>query len=158
MKTGKIATLAIAGLEPPASRDTEKPVSFDGAAQVALKRVAVTPQDGKITLDVRLALPLGYKINLEAPMAYKLEMEGKAGPIRRDQAGRHKLEKPADRFTVPLQIDSNGQDTVKVSLNYYYCQDGGEGLCKFGSVVFTVPIQLEEGAGKSEITLKHTVK
>ena len=51
---------------------------------------------------VAIKLPDGYKMNAEAPMAYKLNFEGERGPVDRKLAGRHKLPKPVDQFSVPL--------------------------------------------------------
>ena len=51
-----------------------------------------------------------------------------------------------------------GRDKVELSLVFYYCQEGGEGLCKIGSVVWTVPIKIDAVSKSSVVSLKHTVK
>ncbi len=157
VKTGKVETLAIEGLRPPASRESEKPAQLDGAPEVAVAPVTLAPRDGKVTLRVQLQLPPGYKINPDAPMAYQVQFEEPRGPFVDAAAGRHKLDKPAAEFTVPLGVEGPGKGTVKVSLQYFYCQEGGEGLCKIGSVLFTVPLTIQSGAKDSSVTLKHVV-
>jgi hypothetical protein len=43
-------------------------------------------------------------------------------------------------------------------MNYYYCQEGDNGLCKIGSVVWTIPVQLSADATTSTIAVPLTVK
>ncbi|MCO6458274.1 MAG: redoxin domain-containing protein [Pirellulaceae bacterium] len=156
LASGKVGTLVIEGLEPPAAEAPRKP-SFKGAAQVQVPAARLKAEDGHVTLNVRLQLPAGYKINAEAPMAYFVEMEGDTGPLDRQQAGRHPLDQPADQFAIRLAATTAGSETVRVAMNYFYCQDGAEGLCKVGSVVFTVPLTVADDAPQSAVELRHVV-
>ena len=144
LKNGnKLSTLEIAGLTPPAPAASAGKPKFPGAKQVELPKAVAKAVDGKLTLAVELTLPEGWKINAEAPLAYLVEAEGDSGPIDREAIG--KLVKPKERaakfeITVPVKAASGGEK-LKVSLTYYYCQTKETGLCKVGSVIWTVPVE-----------------
>ncbi|MCA9228855.1 MAG: redoxin domain-containing protein, partial [Planctomycetales bacterium] len=157
--TKKVSTLSIAGLE-----SAKKPAAASAGLrlaspnEVAVPAAKVKPTDGKIELAVELKLPEGWKINKMAPMKYKLEFPEAEGAVVRDQAGAKSLSEPAASFTVPLEISGTGDDRVKLGFNYFYCQEGNEGLCKIGSVLFNIPLQIDESATTSQVKLQHTVE
>jgi DNA-binding beta-propeller fold protein YncE len=76
LATGKVATLAIAGLKPPGA-NAETPTAapapkkpgFKGAAQEKLEAATVKPVDGKVKFAVSLKVPSGWKMNPDAPMS-----------------------------------------------------------------------------------------
>ena len=173
LKDNKVSTLSIAGLAPPKPPAASKP-SFvlPGAARETLQPVTVRPESGKIRLTVDLQLPAGYKINEDAPTAYRVDFPAASGkeaspaeskpaprPIGREGLGKSiRVEKPAAKFEISLPVDAQtGRDTLEVSLNYFYCQSGAEGLCKAGSVVWTVPIEVAPDAATSVVPLRHRV-
>lgn len=160
----RVQTLAIEGLVPPAKpAATAGPSPFADATAVEAPAASVRPVDGKVTIAIELKLPEGYKINKLAPMAYQVEadgaVEGAAGPV--DPTGLAKLERvkePAERFTFQVPVAAKmGNARIKVSLAYYYCQEGAEGLCKAGSVVWTVPLEIAENGAGTEVSLSHQV-
>jgi thiol-disulfide isomerase/thioredoxin/sugar lactone lactonase YvrE len=159
----RVTTLPLAGLtppEPPAS--SSAPGLAAGARQEKLQAAAVRPEDGSIRLEVTLALPSGYKINTLAPMSYSVKAAGgsaSTGPVQLAALEKStRLEKPAARFTIRLPVQSDtGEQTLEVGLVYYYCREGAEGLCKVGSVVWTVPIRLSADAEASAVPLRHQV-
>jgi thiol-disulfide isomerase/thioredoxin len=155
----RVATLAIKGLEPPAPPRIDARPSFPGAAQVDLAAASVKAVEGKVRLQVALELPEGYKINAQAPLRYLVEAETPKGPI-----GREALDKLMDvdqrstSFDIELPSAAAGMDTLKVSLAYYYCQTGAEGVCKVGSVVWTLPLNLSADAADTSVRLSHSVR
>jgi sugar lactone lactonase YvrE len=155
---GKVATLEIKGLGPPkASRPAAKP-SFPEAPQIDVAAARVKPNDGKVHLQVALELPAGYKINPQAPLRYLVEAEGDRGPIDRGSLGAlQTVEKPAASFEIELPTSAPGADQVKVSLAYYYCQEGSEGVCKAGGVVWKLPLTVAADASESTVKLPFTV-
>ncbi len=142
---------------PPTPAVPSKP-SFKNAEQVTLKAAKVKPADGAVHLAVQLELPTGYKINALAPMRYWIEAQGTTGPLDRAALGKpQKLDHPAAAFDVRLPVkESTGSETVTLSMNYYYCQEGDSGLCKMGSVVWTIPLELAPDApsGAAPVPLK----
>jgi thiol-disulfide isomerase/thioredoxin len=156
----KISTLEIAGLQPPPPAEPSGKPKFPSAKQVELPKAVVKAVDGKLAVTVALELPEGWKINAEAPMAYLVEAEGDAGPI--DRAATGKLVRPKERtatfeIAVPLRA-ATGADKLKVSLIYYYCQSKETGVCKVGSVVWTVPLELADDAKSMILSLPHKIE
>jgi len=158
LATGQVGTFVVSGLAPPQppTAPTARP-DFSRAAQVMLEPAKVKATAGTITLQVALNLPTGWKINPLAPAGYWLEAAGDAGPIARNALGRRKLDRPAAEFAVKLPIRGPGTETVKLAMDYFYCQEGAEGLCKVGSVVWTVPLVIDESAPTESVLLPYDV-
>lgn len=151
----RVKTLAIEGLGPPAAVDEQTRADPPEGHAIKVPPTELKPKDGAISLAVELTLPDGYKINPRAPMSYRVEAVEAKGPLRRAALGKStRLKKPAARFEVPLPVDgTSGKDTVNLTLTYYYCQEGAEGLCKVGSAVWSVPITLSSKATAASVPL-----
>jgi hypothetical protein len=163
----KVSTLAVTGLRLPEPDVTPK--SLTAAVEEKLAPQAVRAEAGAVRLKVRLQLPPAYRLNPLAPMAYRLEAAGgpagaggpqPAGPIRREGFGRPvRLEKPAEVFEIRLPVAAaSGHDALRVVLDYYYCREGAEGLCKFSTVAWSVPLELSATAPRNVIELRHDVR
>ena len=138
----KVATLAIAGLEPPQPAKAQIKSPFAGVTAVELPPATVKPEDGKVRLDVSIELPLGYKVNPQAPVRYQVDA-AEAGPLDRQALGKLESTAPAKHFTIELPVkEATGRQQVTVSLALYYCQDGSEGVCKAATAVRTFPLEL----------------
>lgn len=151
-----VSTLEIAGLEPPPPPQP-KPVSrFSAARRIELPGQQVKADQRTLRLNVALQLPPGYKINELAPMSYLLEADGTDGPLDRGAMGEPvRLDKPSRTFEIAIPLKSaQGTDRVTVSLAYYYCQEGGEGLCKMDTVAWELPIELREDAASTAVELQ----
>jgi hypothetical protein len=161
-QNNKVSTFVVAGLEPPqgGKAAVEEQPSFPRAKQVELEPAQVKPADGKIQLDVSLKLPVGWKINPLAPQRYFVEIVEKSGPVDRKAVNKLvKVEPPAKEVSIELPIsEASGKETLKVSMEYYYCQESNEGLCKTGSVTWTVPLVLSDDAKESKIAIPYVVK
>jgi sugar lactone lactonase YvrE len=155
----KVATLALAGLEPPAREKASAKPSFDGATKVDLAAADVKPADGKVRLKVELMLPEGYKLNPLAPLRYLVESSEAGGCVARDVVGKLvSVKEPASSFEIELPLRAEtGSDQLAVSLVYYYCQEGSEGVCKAGSVVWQLPLRLSATAPQGVAPLPFTV-
>ena len=60
-------------------------------------------------------------------------------------------------LTLPVTAAA-GRETLKLSLAYYYCRAGAEGLCKVGSVRWTVPLIIDNSASNQPVVLSHEVR
>lgn len=158
LKSGEVRTLPIAGLAPPGAAPLEKP-DFEGASQVKIPVTRLAPKGDQVVLKVQLALPRGFKVNPLAKMSYWLDVKGDTGPVDRAALGNVKLTEPTAMFDVPIPVAEEGRDLVSVSLRYSYCsdQDDGTGVCKFGAVVFTVPLIVQSDSEASTALLQHTI-
>lgn len=158
LRTRKIGTLAIPELKPPTSAAPAKP-DFASATPVKIGPLNLRPEGGKTTLKVQLTLPVGFKLNPLYRMSYWVEAEGESGPVSRAQLGKKSLASPATNFDVPLSVAGEGMETVSISLRYSYCseEDDGTGVCKFGAVVFAVPLEISETGARSSAILRHSI-
>ena len=93
-------------------------------------------------------------------MRYWLDSEAAAGSVDRAELNEwHKLAKPATEFDIRLPVkQATGADSVTVSLNYYYCQEGENGVCKTGSVVWKIPLELTADGSSKPLPIHLTVK
>ena len=156
----RVATLDISGLEPPRPA-AEADIPLDPQArQITLKASPIDPAENQLQLAVTLNLPEGYKINPAAPMGYRLQAAGDQGPLDRTKVDKWtKLAEPSREFRVRLPLTGNsGSDEFQFALTYYYCQDGAEGLCKVGTAVWTIPIELSAEADGNEVALSLEVE
>ncbi len=156
LANGSVATLEIKGLTPPASPKTSESPATDDAETVQLPAARLAPADGKVTLNVRLELPAGWKINPAAPMRYQVSKAGEAGPFADLSADWLKVNPPKSSFSVPLTVRGSGDERLTIRTVYYYCQEGGEGLCKVGSVAWTIPVSVSDDAPQAAVTLTHS--
>jgi thiol-disulfide isomerase/thioredoxin/DNA-binding beta-propeller fold protein YncE len=148
----RVATVRIDGLKPPAKPVAAQKPSFDGVPVVDAGQVSVSPdKKGAVALQVKLTLPVGWKINPLAPASFYVEAVGDSGPVDRSALGKTvRLAKPDAAFTIPLSVTAAaGEQTLRVLTDYYYCQQDERGLCKTGRVAWTV--KLAVGAGKTSI-------
>ena len=130
-----------------------------------LPLAVVRAEHGELRLRVELQFPAGYKINSLAPLEYRIENAGQgdagaAGVVVRTGFGKAvRVEKPAAEFEIRLPVNGqSGRDVVEVAVNYYYCREGSEGLCKIGSAAWIVPVELSATAETSVIRLRHRAK
>jgi hypothetical protein len=68
------------------------------------------------------------------------------------------VDKPTTEFSVRIPVKGEGEDTATVAVSYFYCQEGNEGLCKVGGVVFTLPLKVSSSATESTVILEHKVE
>ena len=155
----KVSTLEIKGLTAPEIPKPSSKPSFAGAEQVELPVAKVKAVDGKVRLKVALELPAGYKINPLAPLHYFIEANESRGPIGRNALGKlAEVSEKSPTFEIELPASgATGVEQLTVSLAYYYCQTGSEGLCKAGNVVWNVPVSLSADAPDSTVRLPFKV-
>lgn len=155
----RVSTLAISGLQPPVDPQPIRQPVFPNVTRVDLETIDVRPENKTLKLHVDLVVPQGFKLNPAAPMGYLVRATGDDGPLNREELGTwSKLPEPTSAFdvNVPLTADQ-GEAPLELGLTYYYCREGREGLCKVGSVIWSVPIRVAEDAATSKATLKFEI-
>ncbi|HEX4132961.1 MAG TPA: thioredoxin-like domain-containing protein [Pirellulales bacterium] len=143
----QVSTLPIAGLQPPRPAEPATP-PMDDTKYTVVSPMRLAARDGAVTIGVVVELPEGWKINPLAPMQYRAEPGGSKGPIDRAALGKAvKLDRPSQRLEIRLPVTAAaGDDRVRIALNYYYCQDGREGLCKAATAAWEVPLTVAADA------------
>ena len=163
LKTSQASTLAIAGLKPPQppAAVVKRPV---GSTE-RLPLTVVRAEHGELRLRVELEFPEGYKINALAPLEYRVdeaesqEANGARAILRTGFGKPVRVEKPAAKFEIRLPASGPaGRDVVQMTVDYYYCREGSEGLCKIGSAAWIVPVELSATAETSVVRLQHRIR
>jgi thiol-disulfide isomerase/thioredoxin len=155
LQTGKVQPFMIDGLAPPNPvKRADDSTDGDGRkpTRVAAQRVA----PGTLTFEADLHIPKGYKLNLLAPLSFRLGAAGDQSVVAAGQFGeRAEIEAPTEgttvKFAVPLAAKA-GNGELKVTLSYGFCRDGAGGLCKLGTASWLVPIEV---AADAKTTLIH---
>jgi thiol-disulfide isomerase/thioredoxin len=141
LKTRKVATLPLEGLEPP--HPAVRAPSFLNAKVIDLPAVEAAP--GKsIALDVTIPLPKELKLNEESPLTYLVETPGKTGilaPEVRPEGQKIKPPAPSFRIEVPLAKAAAAGEKLdlRLSLQTLVCSHSSN-LCMIRSFVWNVPI------------------
>jgi sugar lactone lactonase YvrE/thiol-disulfide isomerase/thioredoxin len=156
----RVATFEIRGLSPPRPATAATVTPASRGQEVRIDPISLKPADGLVWLKAALKLPAGYKINPIAPMRYKLTSPASTGPVDRAALGRStKVDPPAAEFQIELPLaKSEGEETIEATLDYYYCRDGAEGVCKAGRVTWLVPLTIAATASDSTASLRLTVE
>jgi thiol-disulfide isomerase/thioredoxin len=168
LKNGnKVSTLKIEGLTPPgvgetSAADKTGAVESNAALLADAVPVALPPQsvravNGQVKLHVQLQLPPGWKINPLAPQRYQVTATGGTGPVARSSLGKpRQVAPPTDGFDVTLPVSGPGAETLQLALDYYYCDHDG-GVCKTGTVAWTVPLEIAADAPAETVRLAYRV-
>ena len=163
LKTLQVRTLAIAGLKPP--QPPAAAAKRPAGNIETLPPVVVRAEHGELRFRVELEFPADYQINSLAPLEYRVEDAQQppaigVGAIRREVFGKSvRVEKPAAEFDIRLPVNGPaGRDVVEIAVDYYYCREGAEGLCKIGSAAWVVPLELSPTAEKAVVPLRHRAK
>ena len=154
--TRATTTLTIAGLEPPAKPTPPFP-SFAGAREVTADALRVTAVDGRANVEIAIAFPAGWKLNPFAPQRYYLLPDSAQGVVSSANLPTTGVdnEPAAVPMKVSIPVDGDGTGSIKVGFEIYYCQDGGEGLCKVAPYVVTIPLTVAaDGSAVGSIPLR----
>ena len=162
LKTRKFTTLKIEGLKPPTVTPTKHDPAkvFADIKPVDLPVAKVPAADGKIRLRGRIELPFGWKINKAAPMTYWIDAASGGELLAAEALGKlHSIDKPGENFEIVLPAKSTeGKASLNIGLQFYYCRDGAEGVCKEQTSRFTLPIEIDANApsdaGKPALEIK----
>lgn len=158
-----VSTLTIAGLAPP-EPVTRPPEPPPGPASVEhrVAPVVLRPEGGQVRLALQLELPEGMKVNAAAPWSYRVEAAESAPKpvVAEEMLGKpRRIDQPASTVEIPIAVQAaEGRQTLRVTLRFFYCRAGAEGLCRMGSVAWLVPLEVSESAKQSVATLRHTVR
>ncbi|MBW3597492.1 MAG: hypothetical protein KY475_09490, partial [Planctomycetes bacterium] len=154
----RLETLEIRGLTPPEPVESEPAPSFAGAPRTEAPPAKIKPRDGKVTIAIQLDLPQGWKINDTAPNAYRVVANDESGPVQRAALGAMtRWEGASPSFTIDLPVRGEGKDSLDVGVTFYYCQEGGEGLCRVGNAAWTLPLEVTSTADATGAELTHEV-
>lgn len=158
----RVSTLEIPGLSPPERQDSSESTNestTEESEPIAAELPTLKPSQGKAALRVQLQLPDGYKINDLAPMIYRIKLKGDAGPLDQEALVKAvRVNPPASEFEVSIPVrEESGEASIILAVVYYYCQEGGEGLCKVGTVSWKLDLKVDPSSTEDAPTLQYTV-
>jgi len=156
----RVSTLEIKGLNAPERPRSPTASPLAEGETVELPSMAVQAPDGALRLQVDLELPEGYKINPLAPMRYQVDASNGKGPIARENLGKSMaVTEPATSFEIRIPVAAaEGEETLRVALTYFYCQERSAGLCKVGHVNWQVPLSLSPSGSAEPVALSYQVE
>lgn len=157
---GKVETLEIDGLRAPVLLEEPKRRRLSDAPQGKVTGKTIKAIDGHAQFKVKLELPLGWKLNPDAPLTYRIVDETFDGPVDNSAVAEDgtRVSPIRSEFDVKLPVLATaGSDEVTIEVTYYYCQEGGEGLCKVGGVQWQVPFELKQDAEAEAIELTYEI-
>ncbi len=153
LKTGKVETLGIHGLEKVESvakveSDTDEWLLLADAPTIELPVQKLKP-DQTIQLMVKIELKSGQKFNPGSPLKYLITIEVPLLSYE-FQEQIQVIEIPSTEFMLPVQTLSNaGDGAFTLDLLYYYCEDAAQSLCYIRSVRYVIPFEIvPDGADK----------
>lgn len=144
VETGQVATFQFSNVGK-LMADRMSASTFRGEV-VDLPEQSVAPGSATMVFDV--AVPDGYKLNLEAPFYLALGSENeKTLAIPSESRGNSE---PNPKFPKSLAFfATSGTTTLVVDTVVYYCETGKESLCYFKSVRFRVPVRIKADVGST---------
>ncbi len=149
LKTKAVTTLKLQGVEAPKPPEPDRP-SFPNPTKATLPAATVTA-NGDLTLAVELRLPAGWKLNPDAKPAYVVETLPGAMPAWSETKT---LDEVKSKFDVKVPAGKvNGAGGLRLSLVYYECTEGKEGLCRIKSQIWDVPLKFDAAATNRVVQL-----
>lgn len=145
LKTRRTETLQIKGLEKLRPRKVKQ---FAGET-IELPLQSIEPGDA--TLNLKLELPDGYKLNAQAPTS--LTINASAGQVV--NLTEQVFSNPRFPVTVPIKV-SEGEGVLRADFVVYYCEAVKESLCFFKEARVSIPVKAVKGSGNH--TLSGTYK
>ncbi|GIW94783.1 MAG: hypothetical protein KatS3mg110_2824 [Pirellulaceae bacterium] len=155
LATGKVSTLTIQGLEPPAQAPPAPPAD---SPPVRLTETVWKVQNDHALMRIDLALAPGWKLSSEAPVELWIEAEGSNPGFDASALGYRSVTPAAEsQIALDLPVRSTGTGQLTVTLVVYYCQSE-EGLCRAASAAWQIPYRLASTEGESPLVLRHRIE
>ncbi|QDU28289.1 Thiol-disulfide oxidoreductase ResA [Anatilimnocola aggregata] len=150
--------LELKGLGPPVLAKVVSPPAVSGKPRT-FEAATIKPTEDKLKVAINLALPADFKLNPGAPVRYYVHAAEENPVVAPAATGKWlTLEATASDFELelPLQAKATG-GPVMISLAFYYCRSGAEGVCKAGEVTWSGRIAISDRAEDTRLELKHVV-
>ncbi|HEV3257854.1 MAG TPA: thioredoxin-like domain-containing protein [Gemmataceae bacterium] len=150
LKTRAVRTLALRGVAAPKPVLARRRPVFPNPVRTRLRPTTV-PGDGELTLQIKLLVPRGSKLNPQAKMAYVVETLPGAKASWSEIKTVPEV-KPAFSLTVPAGKLA-GASGLRLSLVYYECGEGSAAICRIKSQIWEVPLAFDAKATSRVIQL-----
>ena len=161
LRSKEVKTLEISGLSPPNLASPlveEEEISAKREFRIA-RPILRSAVDGSIRLRIALPIPLGWKLNPLAPMSCRIDEMDREGLVptlvHSDIVGTEIfLQQPRAEVEVPIRLKQPaGECILRVTVTYFVCTEGQEGLCRIESARWQFPLQVQPDGPSDPIVL-----
>ena len=134
----KTSTLATPGLKPPVIELETRP-DFADATQIVVEPIALGSKKRDLRFDVQLQLSEFIKLNELASNGCFIDfLDENKNVIERGDF--KSVDAVSGQVTFDVNSIPDSTKFVRISMVYYFCLEGGEGICRIGSAVWNVPL------------------
>jgi sugar lactone lactonase YvrE len=151
LKTKRVETLQFKGMEK--LRPRARSARFRGELT---ELPAQTVEPGQATLELKLELPAGYKLNAQAPTSVTAA-SSEAQVVSFNEGTQQAFRNPQFPLTIPVKV-SEGETTINVDYAIYYCETKKESLCFIKEARLSIPVRVKKGAGNSRLSASYSLK
>jgi DNA-binding beta-propeller fold protein YncE len=163
LKTKRISTLNIKGLQPPASGTMA--TLTEGESGPNMEEIKLAPQilgaGSDAELIAQVELPPGYHLNPAAPQRYRLSVESgprqlgllsetELGAIGHDKVVSRSLKNLQLPLRIPIRSFETGKAELRLQLTLFYCREDNTGTCRIKTLVWQVPVEVTNTAGAAK--------
>lgn len=158
-ENGELRDFEVKGLVPPQPKASEATSPPASGKRLTWEPATIQATGNAIQATIELHLPAGYKLNPGAPLRYYVRAAGDEPLL--DPSALKKWSKVADPSTkieisIPIKAPS-GTDRVAISLAFYYCRSGAEGVCKVAEVTWVGKVTVSATATTQRLALKYEI-
>jgi hypothetical protein len=156
-----VRTIQFKELTPPPASSEEPHLELPNAQNRPFGPVTIRASErGDLRVYVQLELPAGQSLNPNAPMGYVVENLSGDAILKTDIVGKRRpISEVATEFELSLPLaQRQGNATLRLSLVYYFCNDGAKALCRLGSVRWTGKLAVSDTADSDRLELKYVAK
>ena len=148
VEDGSVRNLEIRGLEPPTAAEATTAETFPTAKQSTVEtELKLAP--GKFNIQLAPQLPEGWKLNADAPHRVVVETaQAEGGPQQLSAAVTYK----DGQLQAELMLSAAAPQ--KIWVRCYFCQEGGEGLCRMAEFCFVLQAAQLESDGQNSLELE----
>lgn len=139
LKTKQVSLVSLTGVTAPAPKSVRRIPSLANAEKVAKQTVAIAKS---VQIEVKLNIPLGGKLNAEAPLSADVFLIDGDPVLDVDRLESVRVSVTDDglaTFTVPL-METAGTANVAVEFSFGYCEDLTTGVCKLATGLWQFPL------------------
>ena len=146
--SGEASLLKIPDLVPPPKPKVDDAPKLAAGAAAKAPSQTIKPSSS-IPVTIEVSLPDGFKLNPDYPIAATATGTGRLVASDEQPA---RLSATGEKSTIQLKLPMTGQkgrDTLQISVRYGYCRDGESGVCKVGTVHWSLPVVAAADGGES---------
>jgi thiol-disulfide isomerase/thioredoxin len=152
LKTNRVRTLTLQGLEPPPPPASPKRPIFPEPLVVRQPRQEL-PTTGAISMQGQFWIPAGQKIATESRLPCLVEALRNNETVWEEQPALQ-TDREANRFTLTLPAEKIAQaDTLRITVGYFTCPVKSTGVCLMHAIRWEIPVQAKPNAQQRSLTL-----